>query len=395
LSVDVWSATSKVEKPGLSFSSENTSQKMFIGTDKNSEIVNDSDSDGRSFSELSDSDTCKVNPPFSGGGGGSSSDSEEEKVVQPIPHKGTKRIRRALPKRANTDFDLGWKEQIHSVQKPAFSSVPGINKNCQITQDSSPWDISEIFFSPEMFKLIQKETNRYATQQINKKQEGCLSPKSVFALWHSLTARNKKFFVIIIHMSVLRRSSLRDYWSLHPIMHTPYADSVGMSQDRFLTLLTMFHLNNNHAKADRGQPGYDPLFKMQPVTDTLITKFQDVYTPEEQQPIDVAIYPFRGRIFFCVHIKGKRNKYGTKMFELCEAQSGYIYNLDVYTGAHPTNPEHNTKFSVVDRLCDKIKGEWPLCVHGQIAFKSKDIRQFMGLQNKGCRHSDVQQKRNA
>jgi beta-lactamase class D len=43
-----------------------------------------------------------------------------------------------------------------------------------------------------MFKLIQKETNQYAKQQINKKQEGCLSPKSIFALWHSLTARNKK-----------------------------------------------------------------------------------------------------------------------------------------------------------------------------------------------------------
>ena len=36
---------------------------MFIGTDKISEIVNDSDSDGGSFNELSDSDTCKVNPP--------------------------------------------------------------------------------------------------------------------------------------------------------------------------------------------------------------------------------------------------------------------------------------------------------------------------------------------
>jgi hypothetical protein len=34
-------------------------QKMFIGTDKISEIVNDLDSDG-SFSELSDSDTCTV-----------------------------------------------------------------------------------------------------------------------------------------------------------------------------------------------------------------------------------------------------------------------------------------------------------------------------------------------
>jgi len=41
-----------MEKSGQRFSSENTSQKMFIRTDKIGEIVNDSDSNGGSFSEL-------------------------------------------------------------------------------------------------------------------------------------------------------------------------------------------------------------------------------------------------------------------------------------------------------------------------------------------------------
>ena len=101
-------------------------------------------------------------------------------------------------------------------------------------------------------------------------------------------------------MGVLRKSSVRDYWSSRPIIHTPYAASVGMSRDRFLTLLTMLHLNSNDAKAARGQPDYDPLFKIRPIIDTLVTKFQDVYTPEEQLTIDEAICPFRGRIFFHV-----------------------------------------------------------------------------------------------
>ena len=125
-------------------------------------------------------------------------------------------------------------------------------------------------------------------------------------------------------MNVLRNSSLRDYWSLHPIIHTPYAVSVGMSRGRFLTLLIVFQLNNNDAKAARGQPGYGPLFKIQPVIDTLITKFQDVYTPGEQLTINEAISPF-----IRVYIKGKPHKYGIKTFELCEAKSGYVYNLDI------------------------------------------------------------------
>jgi hypothetical protein len=50
------------------------------------------------------------------------------------------------------------------------------------------------------------------------------------------------------------------------------------------------------------------------------------------------------------------------MYELCEAKSSYVYNLEVCTVAHPTNSEHNTAFRVVDRLCDKREGS--LCVHG-------------------------------
>ena len=109
--------TSNMEKPGLSVSSENTLRKMFIGNDMICEIVNDSDSDGGNFSDLSDSDTRKVHSPFSSSSSSrSSSSSEDEEIVLPEPDIGRKKTRRALPKRANTDFELGWKEQIQMVQ---------------------------------------------------------------------------------------------------------------------------------------------------------------------------------------------------------------------------------------------------------------------------------------
>ena len=73
--------------------------------------MNDLDSDGGSFSELSDSNTCKVNSPFIS----SSSGSEEEEVVQREPDRARKISCRALPKHANTDFELGWKEKIQTV----------------------------------------------------------------------------------------------------------------------------------------------------------------------------------------------------------------------------------------------------------------------------------------
>jgi hypothetical protein len=109
---------------------------FFIGNDKISEIVNDSDLDGGNFSELSDN-MCEVNSPFSSSSSSNSSSSEEEEVIQPEPGTGRK-TRRALPKRTDTYFELGWKEQIQMVQKPAFTGVPGINRNFNINQDSYP-----------------------------------------------------------------------------------------------------------------------------------------------------------------------------------------------------------------------------------------------------------------
>jgi hypothetical protein len=94
-----------MEKPRVGVRAENTSQKMFIGNDTISEIVSNMDSDGGTFGELSDSDTCKVNSPFS-----SSSSSEEEKFVQPEPDRDGKRTCKAFPKRADTDLQLRWKE---------------------------------------------------------------------------------------------------------------------------------------------------------------------------------------------------------------------------------------------------------------------------------------------
>jgi len=60
------------------------------------------------------------------------------------------------------------------------------------------------------------------------------------------------------------------------------------------------------------------------------------------------------------------------MFELCKAKSGCVYNLEVYTGAYPTNPEHNMVVSVVDRLCDKIKGKGH-CVYMDRWFSNSKI----------------------
>ena len=84
------------------------------------------------------------------------------------------------------------------------------------------------------------------------------------------------------------------------------------------------------------------------------------------------------------YVKGKPHNYEIKMFELCRAKSSYVYNLEVYTGAHSTNSEHNTAVSVVDRLCDKIKGKGH-CVYMDRWFSNPKIFEHL----RGCKTKAV------
>jgi hypothetical protein len=95
-------------------------------------------------------------------------------------------------------------------------------------------------------------------------------------------------------MCLVKKPSLCNYWTTQPILRTNYTTKVGMSQDRFLAILTMLHVNNNETHIPRGQSGYNPMHKVHPILNALTTRFQNVYTPEENLTIDEAICAFRG-----------------------------------------------------------------------------------------------------
>lgn len=82
------------------------------------------------------------------------------------------------------------------------------------------------------------------------------------------------------------------------------------------------------------------------VSSRLTAEFQNVDTSGKFLTIYEAIFTFWGYtyLYFHVYMKGKPHKYETKMFELREAITGYVY-LEAYAGASPTdhiNSNHST-----------------------------------------------------
>jgi hypothetical protein len=65
-------------------------------------------------------------------------------------------------------------------------------------------------------------------------------------------------------------------------------------------MMAMLHVVNNDNHVPRGQPGYDPLFKIRPVLDHMILTFETVYRPQQRVTVDEGMIGWRGNLGFRV-----------------------------------------------------------------------------------------------
>lgn len=252
------------------------------------------------------------------------------------------------------DHRLGWCRTIKPPIVPPFTPnrAPGVHIDFEPFEFLSPVGIVEKFISPQLIKDMKKETNRYARQQRRGKSFAGTSLKSN---WKPVTEDEvKQFFAIIIHMGILVKPKLSDYWSTDHFMHASFVSSI-MSRDRFKLIMMYFHPNDVSTYISKGQPNHDPLHRVRPIFDELIKKFQDFFQPNKKIAIDEAMCAFRGRLHFRVYNPAKPDRYGMKMYELCDADSGFINKIEVYTGKldQVSNNDQSITEQLVIRLMSK------------------------------------------
>lgn len=234
-------------------------------------------------------------------------------------------------RRKPTDTELGWTFTDSPPQGPIFEEQSGVSAPIDAT--SSALDCFSIFVPETMVKLFKSETNRYAASITDKlRRTNKLKPNSLWSLWRPVKlCEIYAFLAVVIHMCLVKKPKLSDYWSKRTILSTPFPSSI-MSRNRFKAILSNFHLNDNRTYIPRGQPNHDPLHKIRPFFDNLIQTFCSSYMPDSKLTVDEGMCGFRGRIQFKVYMKNKPEKYGIKLFIVCDASSGYILKMEVYSG---------------------------------------------------------------
>ena len=277
-------------------------------------------SSSRSGSQSSSSPSSTTSPPLTDAYG-----QETDVDLDPEPEEEIE-IEHLL-----LDDDDTWVRNLNNYPiSPPFTGTPGFQ--VQMEADAAPIDFFRLFITDAIIKKIKSETNRYAatTCAAARRRNANLSRRSFFNMWKTVTEGDiLKFLAIAIHMGLVQKPRINDYWSTNRVM-TGTFPSTCLKRDRFKMILAFLHLNDNRNYIPAGRQGHDPLFKIRPLFDRLNLAFKNAYIPEENICIDEALCPRRGRVGFRVYIKNKPVKWGIKLYELCESSSGYVYDMEIY-----------------------------------------------------------------
>lgn len=224
------------------------------------------------------------------------------------------------------------------LSRTARSATPAVPEADTVR---APIEYFKEFFDDNFMDHIIEQSNVFATQK---------NPNRGLAL-----SRDEldQFLGTVTSMSICRLPRSRLYWAAESRIPT-VADT--MSRDQWEAIKGNLHFNNNDDMTPPNDPHKDRLFKVRPIIDFLLPKFQGI--PKTQALcVDKQMIPFKGRSSLKQYIPSKRSKWGYKVFLLCDPES-MVHSFEIYTGridAVPGEPDIGASGNIVLKLLQMIQ----------------------------------------
>ena len=124
---------------------------------------------------------------------------------------------------------------------------------------------------------------------------------------------------------------VENYWSTDDELNVPCISRL-MSRTRFEKLGQYLRINNCADNTPRGQPGFDPLFKVRPLLEIFREQCSSLCKPGHSVSINEAMVECNSRLFFKQYMKSKPTPWGIKVWCSADPTSGYLLDFSVYTG---------------------------------------------------------------
>ena len=109
-----------------------------------------------------------------------------------------------------------------------------------------------------------------------------------------------------------------------------------MTYKRFKFLLCYMQFDDSTTREKRCLT--DRVAPIRNIFESIVAAFCKMYRPTEHLTLDEALEAFRGRCCFVHYRPKKPARYGIKMKCLCDANTNYICNIEVYVGKQREGP---------------------------------------------------------
>lgn len=225
------------------------------------------------------------------------------------------------------------------VNEVAFrgnSSLPS-----DVKELHTPMNHFDYFFTSEIMNLIVEETNRCALQEnINSK--------------FGTTATEIKHYIgIVMYMSVYRYPNLESYWGKNAFAPIQKC----MPLKRFVAIKRYLSFQDESLRVNKGQPGYDPLFRIRTLANLLNDRFDSI-PKTARLCVDEQMCSTKTKHHLRQYMPNKPHKWGVKLFVLCDS-NGFAYRFEIYNGAGDNvvlrgAPDLGATSNVVVRLSQTI-----------------------------------------
>ena len=266
--------------------------------------------------------------------GESSSDSEGEDDDNDLDSESSDDV--ALP----TD----WTSRGKARSPFTFRADSGVKFT--VEDKENPLEYFEKYFDDELIEYLVTETNRFANDYLDENLE-TLSPKARANQWYDMSVNEMKVFIgLLILQGIDSKLDNTMYFSTRESIASPFFRKI-ISGRRFDLLHKFLHLVDNRTITDG--PGRK-IAKIKPFIDLVVKKFQENYVPKKNVSIDESLLGWKGNLSWVQYIPAKRKRFGMKFFELCESDTGYIWNFFIYAGTDTPYLEKYMNLPVTSRI---------------------------------------------
>ena len=209
-----------------------------------------------------------------------------------------------------------------SVQRRAASNIlrskPGLTRDSRGI--STPGEAFKRLLPYDMINIAVRETNRRAILTG--------APE-----WVDTNETEMYAFCGLLLMAGCcrgRKESLMDMWLNADMALRRPVFSATMSRNRFKEILRYIRFDDSRTRAQRR--ALDKLAPFREIFGLFVSNCQKAYVPTGQLYVDEQLVPFRGNCPFRVYMKSKPDKYGIKIWTLCDTANSYAWNMQIYTG---------------------------------------------------------------